>query len=122
MIDLYSDNRDGNPYAYYEEDMSIKPTYHSGEESSRQEPRTPMKIRLERVRSFQLSHRTYKLVVMRDDCELVVNDRATEACIPSTTLRSPRLLRKTKIPGNNTTEGTALDTGTLYPGHVRRMA
>ena len=82
MNDPYSDNRDGNPYAYYEEDTSVKLTYHSGEGPSHQEPRTPMTIHLDRFHFFALLPKTYQLIVMRNDCELVVNDRATEAVIP----------------------------------------
>jgi len=97
MNDPYSDDRDGNPYAYYEEDTSVRPVYHSGEEPSQQEPRTPLTIRLERVRSFQLLHRTYKLVVMRDHCELVVNDRATEALIPRSEASESLVVRANDI-------------------------
>jgi len=82
MIDLYSDDRDGNPYAYYEEDMSVKLTYHSGEGPSHQEPRTPMTIHLDRFHFFAILPKTYQLIVMRNYCELVVNDRTTEAVIP----------------------------------------
>ena len=97
MIDPYSNNRDSNPYAYYEEDTSVRPIYHSGGGISYQEPRTPLIVRLERIHFFTLLPKTYQLVVMRDYCELVVNDRATDIVLPRSEALDNLTIRKNFI-------------------------
>ena len=81
MTDPYSDDRAGNPFAYYEEeDLAPVPAIDE-EPPANMEPRTPFSLMLRRIQSFQMANNVYRLFVLQDRCEVTIDGRASDIMV-----------------------------------------